>query len=146
MSDITSWRRCSACKTPIALGAIHQVCSVSTCNRPRTGLVFCSVSCWEVHLPDANHREAWAVERRAPTTLEPAAESAPAAPTATLTATLQSGGNALRVGAVHRHACRQRTQAAQHHPGREWRSIQPNQFARLARIVQLGVSDPGPCS
>jgi len=67
----TAWRRCSACKNPIALGAIHQVCSVSTCNRPRTGLVFCSVSCWEVHLPDANHREAWAVERRAPTRLEP---------------------------------------------------------------------------
>ncbi|HEU4429657.1 MAG TPA: hypothetical protein VFT98_12930, partial [Myxococcota bacterium] len=67
----TAWRRCSACKNPIALGAIHQVCSVSTCNRPRTGLVFCSVSCWEVHLPDANHREAWAVERRAPTSVEP---------------------------------------------------------------------------
>jgi hypothetical protein len=66
----TAWRRCSACKNPIALGAIHQVCSVSTCNRPRTGLVFCSVSCWEVHLPDANHREAWAVERRAPTRID----------------------------------------------------------------------------
>jgi hypothetical protein len=52
---------------------------VSTCNRPRTGLVFCSVSCWEVHLPDANHREAWAVERRAPTTREPEANAAPAA-------------------------------------------------------------------
>jgi hypothetical protein len=37
--------------------------------------VFCSVSCWEVHLPDANHREAWAVERRAPTTRD---EGAPA--------------------------------------------------------------------
>jgi hypothetical protein len=73
VSETTTWRRCSACKGPIALGAIHQVCSVSTCNRPRTGLVFCSVSCWEVHLPDANHREAWAVERRAPKTLEPGA-------------------------------------------------------------------------
>ena len=72
------WRRCSACKTPIPLNAIHQVCSVSTCNRPRTGLVFCSVSCWEVHLPDANHREAWAVERRAPAT-QGAAETAPMA-------------------------------------------------------------------
>jgi hypothetical protein len=78
VSDPGTWRRCSVCKTPIALGAIHQVCSVSTCNRPRTGLVFCSVSCWEVHLPDANHREAWAVERRAPASLEP--EAAPAAP------------------------------------------------------------------
>jgi hypothetical protein len=77
VSEPATWRRCSACKSPIALGAIYQVCSVSTCNRPRTGLVFCSVSCWEVHLPDANHREAWAVERRAPTSQGP--EPAPAA-------------------------------------------------------------------
>lgn len=71
MTEAIAWRRCSACKNPIALGAIHQVCSVSTCNRPRTGLVFCSVSCWEVHLPSANHREAWAVEKRAPNKFEP---------------------------------------------------------------------------
>ena len=61
-----AWRRCSACKQPIALGASHQVCSVSTCNRKRTGMVFCSVDCWEIHLPMANHREAWAVEATAP--------------------------------------------------------------------------------
>ncbi len=66
MSEPGAWRRCSACKKPIANGAVYQVCSVSTCNRERTGLVFCSVECWEVHLPSANHREAWAVERRAP--------------------------------------------------------------------------------
>jgi len=70
VSGPQTWRRCSACKEPIALGAHHYVCSVSTCNRKRTGLVFCSVSCWEVHLPVANHREAWAVEARAPATLE----------------------------------------------------------------------------
>jgi len=40
--------------------------------------VFCSVTCWEVHLPEANHREAWAVERRAPLTLDPNAASASA--------------------------------------------------------------------
>jgi hypothetical protein len=65
-----SWRRCSACKQPIALGAGYWVCNVSTCNRKRTGLVFCTVSCWEVHLPEAHHREAWAVERTAPATPE----------------------------------------------------------------------------
>ena len=64
------WRRCSACKEPIALGADHYVCSVSTCNRKRTGMVFCSVSCWEVHLPIANHREAWAIDAKAPATLD----------------------------------------------------------------------------
>ncbi len=62
----STWRRCSACKKPINYGAVYQVCSVSTCNRARTGLVFCSVACWDSHLPGANHREAWAVEKRAP--------------------------------------------------------------------------------
>lgn len=65
------WRRCSACKNDIALGAVYWVCSVSTCNRKRTGLVFCSVDCWEIHLPTERHREAWAVEARAPRTPDP---------------------------------------------------------------------------
>jgi hypothetical protein len=39
---------------------------VSTCNRGRTALVFCSVSCWDAHLAVVPHRESWAVERRAP--------------------------------------------------------------------------------
>lgn len=65
-TDATRWRRCNACKKPIGYGATYWICNVSTCNRPRTGLSFCSVSCWEVHLPGANHREAWALERTAP--------------------------------------------------------------------------------
>lgn len=65
MADL-QWRRCSACKKPIPFGAIYWVCNVSTCNQKRTGLAFCTVSCWEVHLPTVRHREAWAVEKRAP--------------------------------------------------------------------------------
>ena len=76
--DEAFWKRCSACKTPIALGADYYVCNVSTCNRKRTALAFCTVSCWEVHLPIANHREAWAEERRAPKVRE--AEPASGAP------------------------------------------------------------------
>jgi hypothetical protein len=77
VSEATPWRRCSACKEPIALGAQYWVCSVSTCNRKRTGLAFCSVRCWEVHLPGAHHREAWALDRRAPATHEePPADAA----------------------------------------------------------------------
>ena len=60
------WRRCSACKQDIAHGAMYYVCSVSTCNRKRTALAFCTVSCWEVHLPTVNHRQAWAEEKTAP--------------------------------------------------------------------------------
>jgi hypothetical protein len=59
------WRRCSACKGSIEIGATYWTCNVSTCNRKRTALAFCSVSCWEVHLPVANHRKAWAVEQTA---------------------------------------------------------------------------------
>ncbi|MBW2268363.1 MAG: hypothetical protein JRH16_07280 [Deltaproteobacteria bacterium] len=76
MSDVQQWRRCSVCKEPIAYASGYWVCNVSTCNRKRTGLAFCSVRCWEVHLPGANHREAWAVEREAPASHE-AAEQRP---------------------------------------------------------------------
>ena len=62
----TTWLRCSACKTDIAFRATHWVCSVSTCNRARMKLVFCSVACWDSHVADARHRDAWAVEARAP--------------------------------------------------------------------------------
>jgi hypothetical protein len=76
VTDASSWRRCSACKKPIALGAVYWTCNVSTCNRKRTGLVFCTVTCWEVHLPGANHRESWAVEQRAPSTPDASPASA----------------------------------------------------------------------
>jgi hypothetical protein len=74
------FRRCSSCKRDIALGAKYWVCSVSTCNRSRTALAFCSTECWDAHLGYVNHRESWAEERRAPLTLE--APPAPAPPAA----------------------------------------------------------------
>ena len=67
VADSSAWRRCSSCKREIAFQAVYWVCNVSTCNRKRTGLVFCTTSCWDAHLPTMNHREAWAEERRAPT-------------------------------------------------------------------------------
>jgi hypothetical protein len=66
MSDSTTWKNCSGCKSGINFGATYWKCSVSTCNRKRTGMVFCSVPCWEAHLPMMRHREAFAVEDRAP--------------------------------------------------------------------------------
>lgn len=60
------WKKCNSCKKPIAFKAVYWVCNVSTCNRKRLGLSFCSVSCWDAHLPLMNHRESWAEERRAP--------------------------------------------------------------------------------
>ena len=66
MADDQTWRRCSTCKRDIRYGATYQVCSVSTCNRKRTGLVFCGVDCWDAHLGEARHKSAYAEERVAP--------------------------------------------------------------------------------
>jgi hypothetical protein len=60
------WRKCNSCKKPISYRATYWTCNVSTCNRKRTGLFFCSVSCWDAHLPIVNHRESWAEEHQAP--------------------------------------------------------------------------------
>jgi len=62
-----TWRKCSACKNPISFQTKYWACSVSTCNRPRTGYVFCTVSCWDSHIAEARHRDAWADEKRSPT-------------------------------------------------------------------------------
>lgn len=51
-------------------GARYYVCSVSTCNGQRTGYVFCSVPCFEVHLPSARHKDAAAIEMKAPNKAE----------------------------------------------------------------------------
>jgi hypothetical protein len=61
-----TWLKCSACKNPIPFGADHWVCSVSTCNRSRMRLVFCTVSCWDSHVAMLRHRDAWAVDAKAP--------------------------------------------------------------------------------
>jgi hypothetical protein len=81
-----TWLKCSACRNPIPFHATHWVCSVSTCNRARTRLVFCTVSCWDSHVAMLRHRDAWAVEARAPSKdawdkelAEHASESPPAA-------------------------------------------------------------------
>ena len=66
MTDTGVWMLCSACRKELPFRAVHWVCSVSTCNRSRTRLVFCSVACWDSHVATFNHRDAWAVEAQAP--------------------------------------------------------------------------------
>ena len=65
-----SWKNCTSCRKPIEFSTVYWECSVSTCNRKRLGLFFCSVACWDAHLPDARHREAWAIEKRSPSQSE----------------------------------------------------------------------------
>ncbi|HET9959223.1 MAG TPA: hypothetical protein VFQ61_32260 [Polyangiaceae bacterium] len=68
------FRVCSTCRKPIGFGERYYRCSVSTCNRNRLALYFCSVPCWDAHVPEARHRDAWAEEARAPTRAEWQAE------------------------------------------------------------------------
>ncbi len=69
------WRRCSVCKKEIPYAGRYYVCSVSTCNQKRTGLVFCSVDCWDAHLGFSRHRaDAGAIEESAPARVEEVTE------------------------------------------------------------------------
>lgn len=63
---VAGWKKCSSCKKMIGFGAGYYVCSVSTCNGKRTGYVFCSVPCFERHLPGARHKDAAAIEETSP--------------------------------------------------------------------------------
>jgi histone H3/H4 len=93
-----TWLVCSACRTDIPYGGAHYVCSVSTCNRRATRLVFCSVACWDSHVATLRHREAWAVDARAPSkeawAREQAEEAAAAAAAAAAPAAATTGGSA----------------------------------------------------
>jgi hypothetical protein len=80
-----TWLLCSACRNDIAFGSKYFQCSVSTCNRARMRLVFCSVVCWDSHVATLRHRDAWAEDKIAPTRQawerEQASEPAEARPT-----------------------------------------------------------------
>ena len=62
------WRKCSMCKKDIPYRGIYYVCSVSTCRAKRTDYAFCSVPCWDGHIPIERHRgdSAGALEKQAP--------------------------------------------------------------------------------
>lgn len=70
----STWRHCNMCKVGIGFEAEYFTCSVSTCNRKRTGLIFCSLACFEAHLPTARHRDAWAESQRSPSVAAARAE------------------------------------------------------------------------
>lgn len=64
------WKACSICKKQIPFSSKYYECSVSTCTGKRTGLVFCTMTCWDAHVPGARHRDAAAVELRSPSEQE----------------------------------------------------------------------------
>ena len=67
MSDPEPFKWCTTCKKPIGFGASYLQCSVSTCNRAKLAQFFCTLACWDAHLPEAKHRDAWAEPVTAPT-------------------------------------------------------------------------------
>lgn len=79
-TDDSTWKRCNTCKGDIGFAVPYYLCSVSTCNRKGTDFVFCSVECWDAHVPVLRHRDAWADEKTSPTAAEWAREQALAAP------------------------------------------------------------------
>lgn len=79
MNQMGHFKLCSTCKVGIPYSGSYYKCSVSTCNKRATALYFCSVPCWDAHVPDAKHRDAWAEEERAPSGPELPAQPATAA-------------------------------------------------------------------
>ncbi len=59
------WRKCGSCKKDIGFNQVYQVCSV--CGGK---YAFCSVDCWDEHVPVMNHKNAWAEENRSPSKSE----------------------------------------------------------------------------
>ena len=76
-TDADTFRLCSTCKKPIPFEGAYYRCSVSTCNRARVAYYFCSVPCWDAHVPEQRHRDAWAETAKAPSRAAYEAELAP---------------------------------------------------------------------
>jgi LSD1 subclass zinc finger protein len=49
---------CATCRKLIPMGTQTIRCTVASCNTGRMKLRFCSVVCWEKHVPTARHRKA----------------------------------------------------------------------------------------
>lgn len=60
------WGKCSTCKKEIGFDSVYYICSVSSCNKKSGGFRFCSVGCFEAHVPLMRHRDAGAFEERSP--------------------------------------------------------------------------------
>jgi len=66
----TTWKNCSSCKQPITLNSKYYTCSVSSCNVRNTNYVFCSIPCFDKHVPVERHKSAGAIEEVAPALIE----------------------------------------------------------------------------
>lgn len=60
------WEKCRTCGKAIGFSSKYWTCSVSSCNRKSNPIIFCSVDCWDVHVPVMNHKSAGAEENFSP--------------------------------------------------------------------------------
>lgn len=60
--DEQIFRNCGSCKKSIKLGGLYYECSISTCKKTS----YCSMPCFDEHSPIFRHKNAWALERKAP--------------------------------------------------------------------------------
>jgi LSD1 subclass zinc finger protein len=68
---------CATCRKLIPPGTSAIRCSVASCNTGRLKLRFCSVGCWEKHVPTARHRKAaYTVEATGSSATDDAADAA----------------------------------------------------------------------
>ena len=49
---------CATCRKLIPMEVKTIRCTVASCNTGRLKLRFCTVKCWEKHVPTARHRKA----------------------------------------------------------------------------------------
>lgn len=49
---------CATCRKLIPMDSPTIRCSVASCNTGRMKLRFCTVACWQKHVPTARHRKA----------------------------------------------------------------------------------------
>lgn len=67
MNEVSlGFAKCTTCKKDIPYGQKYYVCNVTTCNQKRNNYVFCSVGCWDAHVPLMRHKDSWAEEKMAP--------------------------------------------------------------------------------
>jgi len=62
MNDVMTWRHCGTCKKSIGLNTKHFVCTISGCAKS----VYCSMGCFDAHVPIFRHKDPWAEERLSP--------------------------------------------------------------------------------
>lgn len=64
--DQNFWRNCIVCKKPINFSTKYYKCSVTSCDKKRSPVQFCTVDCWDVHRSIMSHKSAGADEYQSP--------------------------------------------------------------------------------